>query len=176
MIRSPVAEAGPFRPAGYRGAGAARLWAPGMPAAALALGLVCGLALMCGGCSMSYQFDNIFAKADKDGPATTGSIAQPAPEMPPEADLVYARRAAHDVLARGGKDISVPWENPRTGAHGTVTPLGTDYRAQGLVCRDFLASHVTASREAWMQGEACRSSASRSAAWDIRSLKLWRRT
>jgi surface antigen len=133
------------------------------------------LGAVCAGCSMSYQLDTIFAKADKAEPETTGSIAG-AVALPPEADLNIARRAAYEVLSRGSKDASVPWENPQNGAHGTVTPLGTDYRADGLICRDFLASHVTPDNEAWMQGEACRASSSRTAKWEIRALKPWRRT
>ena len=42
-----------------------------------------------------------------------------------ESDLVYARAVASDVLARGGKDASAPWENPTTGARGTVTPIAS---------------------------------------------------
>jgi surface antigen len=124
---------------------------------------------------MSYQLDTIFAKADKAEPETTGSVPKTA-ELPPEADLVFARRAAYEVLSRGSKDVSVPWENPQNGARGTVTPLGADYHAGGLICRDFLASHVTSEKEAWMQGEACRASSSRTAKWEIRALKPWRRT
>jgi surface antigen len=126
---------------------------------------------------MSYQLDSLFAKADKRDAETTGSISQPQTELPPEADLALARKAASEVLARGGKDTSVPWENPASGARGMVTPLGKDYRSDGQVCRDFLASFVSSTRESWMQGEACRKGADvASAKWEIRALKPWRRT
>ena len=46
------------------------------------------------------------------------------------------------MLARGGKDASVPWQNPQTGAGGNITPLATSYSEGGLPCRDFLASYV----------------------------------
>ena len=55
-------------------------------------------------------------------------------------DLAYARAAVSDALARAGKDTSVPWENPDTGAGGNITPLATSYTEGGLSCRDFLAS------------------------------------
>jgi surface antigen len=61
----------------------------------------------------------------------------------------------------------VAWENFRTGAHGTVTPLSGEASAD---CRDFLLSHVEADKERWMQGDACRSGAGK---WQIRSLKPW---
>ncbi len=43
---------------------------------------------------------------------------------------------------RGDKDASLPWENPETGARGTVTPLAAAYTQDGSTCRDFLASYV----------------------------------
>ncbi len=58
--------------------------------------------------------DGAFAKMDdKD---LTGSIgAQAGVPAPTEADLAFARNAASDVLTKGDKDSSQPWENPETG-------------------------------------------------------------
>jgi len=155
----------------------ARLW-PAVPRAVtpvlVALALALGLAA--GGCSMSYQFDSLFAKAsDKEA---TGSInpppgAKPTAELPPEGDLVYTRAAVTEVFNRGGKDASVPWENPQTGARGTVTPIATAYNQAGAVCQDFLASYVRGSLESWLRGEACREPKGK---WEVRSLKPWKRT
>ena len=39
-----------------------------------------------------------------------------------------ARAVATELLSRGGKDTSVPWENPSTGARGTVTPIAPQRR------------------------------------------------
>ncbi len=75
----------------------------------------------------------------------TGSIpstAKTAATTPADADLVYARAAATQALAIDGKTTSVPWENPQTGARGTITPLAAAYTQDGFVCRDFLASYV----------------------------------
>jgi surface antigen len=84
-------------------------------------------------------------------------------------DLAVASAATTALLDRrnGG-----PWENPLTGARGTITPLAAVYRDNGVECRDFLASYVHERAEAWMQGEACRNSVGR---WEVRSLKPWRR-
>jgi surface antigen len=84
-------------------------------------------------------------------------------------DLTAASSAAGTLLAhgKGGR-----WENPQTGARGTVTPIATAYRDNGVECRDFLVSYVHEQTEAWMQGEACRSGGSH---WEVRSLKPWRR-
>ncbi len=93
--------------------------------------------------------------------------------MPPDGDLAYARAAASDVLSRGGKDASAPWENPRTGARGTVTPIASAYTQDGQTCRDFLASYVSGRSQAWMQGEACKQS---KGIWEVRALKPWKRS
>jgi surface antigen len=84
-------------------------------------------------------------------------------------DLIVAGMATTALLARG---TGGPWENPQTGARGTITPTAAAYRNNGVECRDFLASYVHDRAEAWMQGEACRSRAGR---WEVRSLKPWRR-
>ena len=86
-----------------------------------------------------------------------------------DADLVVASAATTTLLDHrdGG-----PWENPATGARGTITPLAAVYRDNGVECRDFLASYVQERAEAWMQGEACRNSGG---GWEVRSLKPWRR-
>ncbi len=124
-----------------------------------------------GGCSFSRS-DGAFAKMeDKE---VTGSIAPPAsPPVPTEADLAFARTAASDVLTKGDKDSSQPWENPETGARGSVTPLAQAYSSDdGRTCRDFLASYVNGRAESWLQGAACKASHGR---WEIHTLRPWKR-
>ena len=107
-----------------------------------------------GGCSLS-RTENAFAKMeDKD---VTGSLgaAQAGGPAPTESDLAFARNAASDVLTKGDKDSSQPWENPETGARGSVTPLAQAYSSDGRTCRDFLASYVNGRNESWLQGAAC---------------------
>ena len=87
---------------------------------------------------------------------------------PSEADLAYARAVAADVVGRGAKDSSIPWENPNTGAGGNITPLTASYNDGSLTCRDFLASYVRGPAQAWLQGEACRTSHGK---WEVRSLR-----
>ncbi len=156
----------------YSGCARVRLWRVLPLAGALML------ALFGGGCSISTsQFDSLFGGSDTAD--TTGSVTPPpgakgVTEMPPDGDLAYARAAASDVLARGAKDVSAPWENPRTGARGTVTPIASAYTSQdGQTCRDFLASYVQGSSQSWMQGEACKLD---QGSWEIRALKPWKRS
>jgi 17 kDa outer membrane surface antigen len=123
------------------------------------------------GCSFSRS-DGAFAKMeDKE---VTGSVTPPASApVPTESDLAFARTAASDVLTKGDKDSSQPWENPETGARGSVTPLAQAYASDdGRTCRDFLASYVNGRSESWLQGAACKASHGR---WEIHTLKPWKR-
>ncbi len=134
------------------------------------------LALAGGGCSLSGQFDSLFGGSDKSD--QTGSITPPpgtkqTAELPPDADLAFARAAVSEVLSRGGKDASQPWENPRSGARGTVTPIASAYTQDGQTCRDFLASYVSGKSQAWLQGEACKQD---KGVWEVRALKPWKRS
>ena len=118
---------------------------------------------------MSYQMDSLFGGDKSD---TTSSITPPpgakTADLPPEADLVFTRAAVSEVLTRGAKDASQAWENPRSGARGTVTPIASAYTLDGHTCRDFLASYVRGQAQAWLQGEACRSAHGK---WEVRSLR-----
>lgn len=155
----------------YSGCGRARLWR----ALPLAAGLT--LALAAGGCSINTsRFDSLFASSDSSD--STGAVTPPpgtkgVAELPPAGDLAYARAAASDVLARGSKDDSAPWENPNTGARGTITPIASAYTQDGLTCRDFLASYVSGTSQSWMQGEACKQN---KGVWEVRALKPWKRS
>ena len=100
-------------------------------------------------------------------------LDNPPPAVPTESDLAFARTAASDVLTKGDKDSSQPWENPETGARGSVTPLAQAYSSDdGRTCRDFLASYVNGRSESWLQGAACKGGQGR---WEIHTLKPWKR-
>ena len=154
----------------YIGTARARIWRRLCPVAVLAL------ALPVGGCSFSYQLDSLFNKDDPK-PEATGAVASPAASTASDAasdnDLAYARAAAAEALAREGKTTSVPWENPHTGARGTVMPIASSYTQDGFTCRDFLASYVRQGGESWLQGEACRVHKGR---WEIRGMRPWKKS
>jgi surface antigen len=134
--------------------------------------LVLILASAAGGCS--FQLESLKSPSEPD---STASVHQTMPRqaggLPPENDLVVARAAVTELMTRGGKDTSVPWENPHTGARGTITPIASAYNQEGLTCRDFLASYVRDGSESWIQGEACRQHQGR---WEVRNLRPWQRT
>ena len=134
-----------------------------------------------GGCS--YKLGSLLKDKESEKPNYTATTppagrTDPAAEaqaggMPPEGDLAFARAAASEALTRGGKDVSVPWENPRTGARGTVTPLPSASMQDGLPCRDFLVSYVLEGKEVWLQGDACRMQEGR---WEVRNLRPGKRS
>ena len=123
-----------------------------------------------GGCSLS-RTDGAFARMDDRD--VTGSLGSAPAPSPTDGDLAFARNAASDVLTKGDKDSSQHWENPETGARGSVTPLAQAYVSDGRTCRDFLASYVNGRSESWLQGAACQSSQGR---WEIHTLKPWRQS
>ena len=171
-----------FRTSLYSGTAGASL------RSAAVLALAGSLALSLGGCAVSGSFGSMFSKPSKDEASAyaseeaTGSVATPRATLasasttglPAETDLVFARTAIVDVLTRGSKEISAPWENPSSGARGTVTPIASAYSKDGATCRDFLASYLRSQvRETWMQGEACRA---KQGAWEVKSLRPWSRS
>jgi len=100
---------------------------------------------------------NPSAKASSDTPSKGSSQA--------ELDLAYARAEA---LSRSSRDASLPWQNPRSGAGGNITPLATSYSEAGMDCRDFLGSYMHGDAQDWLEGAACRTTSGR---WEVRRLK-----
>jgi surface antigen len=164
----------------------------GTAVASLRLAALLALALGASGCAVSGPLGSMFAKSSKAeanayaAEDVTGSVASPpstsTAALPSDTDLVFARMAVVDVLKRGSKEISAPWENPASGAHGTVTPIASAYDKDGGTCRDFLASYVRQGAETWLQGEACRAKAGGKAggkpgaSWEVKSLRPWSRS
>ncbi len=134
------------------------------------LAAFCALSL--GGCSISYKLESMFGEKEDPKPVTTGTV-QPAKATgsataPSERDLAYAKATVSELMARGGADTSLPWENPQTGARGTVTPVAAAYSHEGFMCRDFRASYLREGSEAWLQGEACRVHQGK---WEVKSMR-----
>lgn len=133
------------------------------------------LSLGSGGCSLSGQLDSFFGsdKSERTGSITPPPGAKEVAQLPPDADLAYARAAAKAVLSRDEKDTSLPWENPNTGTRGTVTPVASAYTQDGQTCRNFLASFVSGRSQSWVQGEACKQ---QQGVWEVRTLKPWKQS
>lgn len=157
----------------YKGTRKARLWR--LRAQAIALSLVLGAATS--GCSLSYKLDSFFGK-DAEKAEHTASIrpasgSSPAPAALADMDLAYTKAAVAALLGQPDKNASEPWENPATGARGTVTATADAYTSDGFQCRDFLASYIRDGAESWLQGDACRIHQGK---WTVRSLRPLKRT
>jgi hypothetical protein len=114
--------------------------------------------------------DDALAKAETTGSIPPGRLSS---GLPPEIDLIYARAAIAEVLSMGRKDFSTAWENPKTGARGTVTPIAAAYDQEGAKCHDFLASYLNGRAETWMRGEACQQPQGK---WEVKVLRPWKRS
>ena len=127
------------------------------------------IGLAASGCS--YRLGN-------DQVAETGSVKRVAAAAaegagPGAADLALAKAAVSDLMSRDEETASVPWENPRTGARGAVTPIAAAYSQDGFTCRDFLASYVRDGSESWLQGEACRLHRGK---WEVKAIRPLKKT
>jgi hypothetical protein len=133
---------------------------------------VLAVSLAAGGCS--YQLDSIVSRSSEADASRTIRPAAPRPTVTGVPSLAAAAYAAvSEALSRAGRNVSVAWEDPATGARGTVTPLSSAYTQDGTTCRDFLASYVRGGSESWMQGEACQAAQDR---WEVRHVRPWRQT
>jgi surface antigen len=150
----------------YNGTAGSRL-CRGFPGGVLAA-VVSALAIS--GCS--YR---LAATAATDDTLVTGStapagqiVATSGQGLPAESDLAYAAAAASVVVAHAGKETSVPWRNPQTGAGGNIMPLDMSFSKSGLPCRDFLASYAHGPVQDWLRGAACRTATGN---WEVTRLE-----
>jgi len=166
----------------YHGKTGKRLSVASLLSAPIAAGL---LAMFLGGCSM--QLSSLLPGGVSDsgptGPSVvrnasnddaTGSIplqmasARDIPMGMSAIDWPHAQAALKEALARTDDGPSVPWDNPASGARGTVTPIASAFTKDGLPCRNFIASHVKDGIETWSEGLACRVSAG---VWEVKNVK-----
>ncbi len=152
-------------------------------AAPVAAGL---LSMVLGGCSM--QLSSLLPGGVSDsGPTVirtvnndvTGSIPLQmananANTMGMSAiDWPHAQAALKEALTRTDEGPSVPWDNPASGARGTVTPIAAAFVKDGVSCRNFIASHVKDAIETWSEGQACRVGEK---TWEVKSIKPLRKS
>lgn len=73
-----------------------------------------------------------------------------------KADLAYANRTTQTALETAPAGQTLPWQNPQTGASGTVVPQGYYQTANGQYCREFSQTITVAGRTQEGYGTACR--------------------
>lgn len=115
----------------------------------------CLLAALLGGCATAplHDDDSLVTGSIRATPASLPVPEGPAPKGITAGDWTQAKIALDQALAARGGDVSVPWDNPETGARGTATPVGPTQAG----CRAFMISLVDGkSADRWVQGEACK--------------------
>jgi surface antigen len=146
----------------------------GLPAI---VAFACLFGFITAGCSVSMELGSFFGKDEetkstekRDDRDATGALSNSkrlASGMTP-ADWSLATAALREALGKSEDGTSIPWQNPRTGTRGTVTPVASAYVQEGSACRNFLASHVGDGHEGWFEGKACRGHAGQ---WDVYSTR-----
>ena len=122
--------------------------------------LVIGLVLC--GCSQPL----LMFRGDRPPPVAEDAIVTGSIERRPmsfgddlaEEDWRRARAALSVALDPQGNGRPVKWDNPETGLKGSVNPTGLPYVADDLICRNFLASVINASRSRFVRGTGCKMS------------------
>ena len=115
--------------------------------------------------------DAAFAKMDGSDRPGRGQAG----DQPAGADRERSRlcpHAATDALTKGGKDTSQPWENPDTGARGSVTPLSQAYSPRTAAPAGISWQATSTARRKLAAGRRLQG---RQGRWEIHTLKPWRR-
>ncbi|WP_164738468.1 RT0821/Lpp0805 family surface protein [Aquabacter cavernae] len=107
----------------------------------------------CGALRLGEPADPMITGSIKVQPASLPVPSGEAPSGIAAGDWAQAKLALDQALASPDKAASIPWDNPKTGARGTATPIGT---AGADGCREFRIGVVGTGGEQWVQGAACK--------------------
>lgn len=72
------------------------------------------------------------------------------------ADIAYHDRTAQRALETAQPGQSLPWRNPESGHHGSITPSNYYQTASGDYCREYSQSITVGGRTERGYGTACR--------------------
>ncbi len=145
----------------YRSAGvsASRAWR-------LAAAFLLGQTLA--GCSAVIPLPSLISQDD-----VTGSIGKSPSPLSSQLDAEDWRRAQSALavaLDPQGNGAAASWDNPRSGARGSFTPVGQARPSEERICRAFLAEIGGAARAQNLQGVACRE---KTGEWTLEDVKPW---
>ena len=133
------------------------------------------LALLCltgplGACSTAIPLPSLISMDD-----VTGSIPKPVSPISKDLDAEDWRRAraalAH-ALEPTGKGTPVDWENPKSGARGSVVATGDAYARDDRTCRAFAADVGGAAPLASVVGTGC---LDKNGEWSVSDVKPWKK-
>jgi len=107
------------------------------------------------------------------GSDVTGSIPSPSAKLSPMLDAEDWRRAKGAMglaLDPQGNGAPVSWDNAKSGARGSFTPVGEARPVDDRICRAFLADVGGSVPARALQGTACRD---KSGDWTLGDVKPW---
>jgi surface antigen len=125
-----------------------------------------------GGCSIAVPMGSPSAlwrgsTERAPGEDVTGSIAKPPEKLSQALDAEDWRRASaamNTALDPQGSGAGVNWDNPQTGARGSITPVGSAFPLDGKICRTFRADLAAKEAHESLEGAACRE---KTAEWSL---------
>ena len=130
---------------------------------------VLATAIALGGCATAIPLPSFMGL----GNDVTGSIPPPSAALSPFLDQEDWRRAKGALgiaLDPQGNGAAVSWDNPRSGARGSFTPVADAKAVDDKICRAFLAEVGGAAPARSLQGAACRDKAGD---WTLGDVKPW---
>lgn len=119
------------------------------------------LALFCAACSIAVPTGGPAPlwRNGVDADDATGSVPKPPATLSPALDAEDWRRASAAMATaldpQGSGDV-VRWDNPDSGAKGSIIPSGPAFPKDGKVCRAFHAELATKETHENIEGAACR--------------------
>lgn len=72
------------------------------------------------------------------------------------ADMAYYNRTSQNALENSQPGQTLPWRNPDSGNHGTITPSNYYQTASGAYCREYNQTITVGGRTERGYGTACR--------------------
>lgn len=131
-----------------------------------------GVALTVGGCATAIPLPSFMGSGVSND--VTGSI-RPASPLSDALDVEDWRRAKGAMglaLDPQGNGMPVSWDNPKSGARGSFTPVGDAAPVDDKICRAFIAELGGSAPARSLQGTACRDS---EGDWAVGDIKPWTR-
>lgn len=122
-----------------------------------------------GGCATAIPLPSFTGSAAD----VTGSI-RPVSPLSGDLDIEDWRRAKGAMglaLDPQGNGAPVSWDNPKSGAKGSFTPVGDAKPVDDKICRAFLADLGGSVSARSLQGTACRDKAGE---WTVGDVKPWK--
>ena len=124
------------------------------------------LSLTLGGC-VNGPLPGLASHDDATGSIPAAPEASPLPVLSGD-DWIFASKALASALDPQGAGSAVAWESASSGVHGSMTPVGAVYEADGQTCRAFLAEISGRASMQRLQGRGCRQGRG---AWAVSDLR-----